>query len=100
MTDQSTKTATELSPERQAERDDVLTKARKAKAVSQHTMLSTQQKNDLLQDSADALEANVPAILAANEKDLEAGRENGFNDSLLDRLALDEARIKLSLIHI
>ena len=94
MTDQSTKTATELSPERQAERDDVLTKARKAKAVSQHTMLSTQQKNDLLQDSADALEANVPAILAANEKDLEAGRENGFNDSLLDRLALDEARIK------
>ncbi|MBF4553948.1 glutamate-5-semialdehyde dehydrogenase [Corynebacterium suicordis] len=94
MTDQSTKTATELSPERQAERDDVLTKARKAKAVSQHTMLSTQQKNDLLQDSADALEANVPAILAANEKDLEAGRENGFNDSLLDRLALDEERIK------
>ncbi|WP_288814306.1 glutamate-5-semialdehyde dehydrogenase [uncultured Corynebacterium sp.] len=94
MTDQSTKTATELSPERQAERDDVLTKARKAKAVSQHTMLSTQQKNDLLQDSADALEANAPAILAANEKDLEAGRENGFNDSLLDRLALDEARIK------
>ena len=94
MTDQSTKTATELSPERQAERDDVLTKARKAKAVSQHTMLSTQQKNDLLQDSADALEANAPAILAANEKDLEAGRENGFNDSLLDRLALDEERIK------
>ena len=94
MTDQSTKTATELSPERQSERDDVLTKARKAKAVSQHTMLSTQQKNDLLQDSADALEANAPAILAANEKDLEAGRENGFNDSLLDRLALDEERIK------
>ena len=94
MTDQSTNSATELSPERQAERDDVLTKARKAKAVSQHTMLSTQQKNDLLQDSADALEANAPAILAANEKDLEAGRENGFNDSLLDRLALDEERIK------
>lgn len=94
MTDQSTNTATELSPERQAERDDVLAKARKAKAVSQHTMLSTQQKNDLLQDSADALEANAPAILAANEKDLEAGRENGFNDSLLDRLALDEERIK------
>lgn len=82
-----------LSPERQAERDEVLAKAKKAKEVSSQLLLNTQQKNDLLADSADALEANAAEIIAANEKDIAAGKERGFADSLLDRLALDTERI-------
>lgn len=94
MSNKSAETAPDLSPERQAERDAVLAKARKAKEVSQAVLLSTEQKNELLSAAADALEANVAPILEANKKDLEAGRERGFADSLLDRLALDEERIK------
>jgi len=93
MTNENNQNATDLTPERQAERDEVLAKARKAKDVSQTTLLTTEQKNDLLLDAADALEANTESILAANEKDLEAGRERGFDDSLLDRLSLDKERI-------
>src|SRR5271170_3648360 len=42
---------------------------------------------------ADALIARTPEILAANERDMEAGREADIGDALLDRLCLDEARI-------
>lgn len=94
MTNVTTNASADLTPERQAERDEVLAKARKAKDVSQTTLLSTEQKNDLLNAAADALEANSAAIIEANEKDLAAGRERGFADSLLDRLSLDEERIK------
>ena len=42
---------------------------------------------------ADALEARTPEILEANARDLEAGRESGLSAALMDRLALDEARV-------
>ena len=42
---------------------------------------------------ADALDDHAPTILAANERDMEAGRDEGLTDSLLDRLALDQARL-------
>ena len=38
---------------------------------------------------ADALEERAPEILEANARDLEAGRESGLSDALMDRLALD-----------
>ena len=82
-----------LTPERQAERDEVLAKARKAKEVSQTVLLSTEQKNNLLAAAADALVLNAEAIIEQNKLDLEAGKERGFADSLLDRLSLDEERI-------
>ena len=41
---------------------------------------------------ADALEERAPEILEANARDLEAGREAGLSDALIDRLALDPAR--------
>jgi glutamate-5-semialdehyde dehydrogenase len=43
---------------------------------------------------ADALEANIGEILAANKLDMERGKVNGLNSSLLDRLALNLERIK------
>jgi glutamate-5-semialdehyde dehydrogenase len=43
---------------------------------------------------ADALEARIPEILEANALDLEAGRASGLSDALMDRLALDEGRVR------
>ncbi len=45
-------------------------------------------KNKALMATADALNAARPALAAANEKDLENGRNNGLDSALLDRLAL------------
>lgn len=54
---------------------------------------STSQKNQALAIIADELEANSAAILAANAKDIELGREAGLTDALLDRLLLNEDRL-------
>jgi glutamate-5-semialdehyde dehydrogenase len=56
--------------------------------------LDTDTKNAALHAIADALEARTPEILDANARDIAAGRENGLSAALLDRLALDEARIR------
>ncbi len=55
---------------------------------------STAHKNAGLAAIADAIEANIPAIVAENAKDLENGRANNIGDGLLDRLLLDEKRLQ------
>ena len=52
------------------------------------------QRKAALNVIADAIEARSAEILAANEKDMEAGRAAGLNSSLLDRLLLTADRIK------
>lgn len=89
----TSETMDNLSPERQAERDEVLDKAAKAKEASR-VVLSTQQKNDLLLAAAEALLANTDAILEANAEDVAAGKERGFDSALIDRLSLDASRIE------
>ncbi len=54
---------------------------------------STAQKNRALTIIADELEANADAILAANEKDIQLGRDAGLTDALLDRLLLNPERL-------
>src|SRR4051812_15039382 len=51
-------------------------------------------KDAALHAIAGALEARIPEILEANARDLEAGRENGLSDALMDRLALTDARVR------
>ena len=46
-----------------------------------------------LEAIATGLESSCAEILEANAADLEAGREAGLSDALIDRLALDEGRI-------
>lgn len=58
------------------------------------SQVTTEQKNNALNAIADALEKNVDVIIAANKIDLTEGKENGLNDGLLDRLMLNEERIK------
>ena len=55
--------------------------------------LDTETKNRALHALADALEERSAEILEANERDMEAGRENGLSASLLDRLQLTEERL-------
>jgi glutamate-5-semialdehyde dehydrogenase len=50
-------------------------------------------KNDALEAIAAALIERTPEILEANARDLEAGREAGLTDALMDRLALDAGRV-------
>src|SRR6187200_1058772 len=65
-----------------------------AKAAARKlAQLDTGTKDRALRAVADALEARVGEILEANARDLEAGRESGLSDALMDRLALDEARV-------
>ncbi|WP_290453865.1 glutamate-5-semialdehyde dehydrogenase [Corynebacterium stationis] len=88
MTDQPTLT-------RDQERAEVLDKAAKAKEVTPAVArLTTPQKNEILLAAADNLVAQTDKILAANEADLNAGRERGMSESLLDRLALSPERIE------
>src|SRR5689334_12765402 len=56
--------------------------------------LPTGTKDAALHAIADALEARTAEILEANARDMEAGRANGLDAALLDRLALDEDRVK------
>lgn len=53
----------------------------------------TALKNDALLAMADELEAQQDVILAANAKDIEAGRAAGLTDAMLDRLFLNESRL-------
>src|SRR4051794_12371677 len=67
---------------------------RAARAASRRlAALPTAEKDAALHRIADALEARTAEIVEANARDLEAGRENGLSDALLDRLALDADRI-------
>jgi glutamate-5-semialdehyde dehydrogenase len=56
--------------------------------------LDTATKDAALLAIAAALEARTPEVLEANARDLEAGREQGLSAALLDRLALDEGRVR------
>ncbi|MFK3622299.1 glutamate-5-semialdehyde dehydrogenase [Corynebacterium hesseae] len=77
------------------EREEVLSKARAAKAVApQFAQLPTPRKNEILNRAAENLIAHSEDILAANQLDIEAGRANGMSESLIDRLSLDAARIE------
>ncbi len=54
---------------------------------------STAQKNRALLAAASALDCARAELTEANAKDLAAGRENGLEPAMLDRLALTPARI-------
>ncbi|PGT80316.1 glutamate-5-semialdehyde dehydrogenase [Bacillus sp. AFS040349] len=66
---------------------------RAQKAGKIMSMLSTNQKNQALSKMAETLEANIPSILKANEKDLTRSKEKKLDAALLDRLFLTENRV-------
>ncbi|MFC0189334.1 glutamate-5-semialdehyde dehydrogenase [Fictibacillus aquaticus] len=63
------------------------------KAAKTLSLLSENEKNEALNTLADHIEKNVKRILEANEADLHKGREKGFDEAYMDRLALSESRV-------
>ncbi|WP_271402447.1 glutamate-5-semialdehyde dehydrogenase [Salinicoccus roseus] len=55
---------------------------------------STDAKNEALLAMAEALEENKSFILEENKKDMDHSREAGYQDAMVERLALNEARIE------
>jgi len=69
----------------------VAEQAKSARAVI--ATASTQTKNSALLAIKEAMAASRLSILQANLKDLDAGRNQGLDEALLDRLELNDARI-------
>lgn len=67
----------------------------KAKAAAAELAFADPKaKAAALNAAADAVWARRDEIISANAKDMEYGREKGLSSAMLDRLMLDEARIK------
>jgi glutamate-5-semialdehyde dehydrogenase len=76
-------------------RNEMLHLAREAKQAGRvMANLSSSVKNDLLLHMAAALKKNIPELIEANEQDLEEARKRGLAPAMIDRLVLDEDRIK------
>ena len=78
-----------------AQQSSVTELALAAKAAARRlAAVDSATKNRALTAIADALEVRLPEILSANARDLAAGRESGLSSALMDRLTLDEARVR------
>ncbi len=65
-----------------------------AKAASRQLAVAGEKKNDALKAIAKALLDHQTEIMQANQVDLDNGKANGLSAALLDRLKLDEGRIR------
>lgn len=75
-------------------RETVVAHAERARdAARLLATLSTQVKNDALEAMAQALVDRQAELMAANAEDVEAGRQSGLTEALIDRLTLNEKRI-------
>lgn len=63
------------------------------KAAKTLCLLTTDEKNRALLTLAQHLEENYEKILEANERDLQKGREQNFEEAFMDRLALSKERV-------
>ncbi|MEO1923576.1 MAG: glutamate-5-semialdehyde dehydrogenase [Nautiliaceae bacterium] len=72
--------------------EDILKSVKEASRVA--ATLNGGIKRKLLNEMADRLEKYTNEIIEANKKDLEYAKEANLSDALIDRLLLDEKRIK------
>ena len=63
-------------------------------AAAELAYASAERKHAALISAADTVWARRHDIVAANEKDMEFGRDKGLSPAMLDRLMLDEARVQ------
>ncbi|WP_368654468.1 glutamate-5-semialdehyde dehydrogenase [Ornithinibacillus sp. 4-3] len=74
---------------------EVLQKGKIAKETSyQLVNITTEEKNQALQNIAKQLLIDIESILQANKIDLLEGKEKGLTDAFLDRIMLDKKRIQ------
>lgn len=73
---------------------EMLQLGKKAKeAAKKLAKLSVTDKNQALDEIANALAEYKTEIITANQKDIELSRENGLSEALIERLTLNEQRI-------
>ncbi len=73
----------------------LLEQGRRARAAARYLATApTTVKNESLMAMADDLEAHIPELLQANRMDLDNGSRQGLSSALLERLTLNEARVK------
>lgn len=73
----------------------LIAQGRKARQAARFLAnVSTAVKNEALIHMAEELEAGKEEVLAANRLDLEQGRKQGLTSALLERLTLNEGRIR------
>lgn len=63
-------------------------------AAAELAFAPSDAKAQALMAAADAIEAQTDAIIAANARDLDYGRDKGLSPAMMDRLMLDAPRIK------
>jgi len=63
-------------------------------AAAELAYAPAEAKSAALRAAGAALEAAMPEIIESNARDLDYGREKGLTDAMMDRLRLDEARIR------
>ena len=74
---------------------EVVEVAKRARAAAAGLApLARKDKDAALLAMADALEAQTDRILAANAEDVQAGREGGTTEAMLDRLSLNASRVR------
>ena len=74
--------------------DEIAAMGDRAVAASRSLLLlNARKKKAILLAMADELEARRADLLAANQRDMEAGRQAGLSSAMLDRLQLTDARI-------
>ncbi len=72
----------------------VLKKAREAKEGSRAiAKVSSEQKNNVLKNMAEALHKKARELESANKKDITAARKKGLSKAMIDRLTLTKKRI-------
>lgn len=75
-------------------RERVLDAARRARSAAATLAVATREEKDAaLRAMAAALRARADEVLAANERDVVDGRDNGLSEALIDRLTLTRGRI-------
>ncbi|HEY7321277.1 MAG TPA: glutamate-5-semialdehyde dehydrogenase [Candidatus Binatia bacterium] len=76
-------------------KEEALRLARQAKAAARRLApTSSAEKNRALHLMADQLEAQRNYLIAENTQDLEAAEKAGISEAIVDRLALNESRIR------
>jgi len=76
-------------------KEDILGIARQAKFSSQRLAnLSSKIKDEVLSRMAETIETNARRIKEENSKDVASAREKGLSGALIDRLTLNDKRIR------
>ncbi|MEN3012591.1 MAG: gamma-glutamyl-phosphate reductase, partial [Dictyoglomus thermophilum] len=75
--------------------ENLVEKLKKAKESTYVlSLLNTNEKNEALRAIANSIEKNIDKIIKENEKDIKRGEEKGLSKAILDRILLNEKRLK------